>query len=334
MTLKKHNKWASASAATLQATAGGYGRFRQDKLGVSVHFGLYSIFGQKEWTQNLQKIPREVYARRQALFNPDGFNAEEWLDCFTAAGATAFMVTTKHHDGFCLFDSKFTDFTSAHAPIKRDLIAELAAACHKRNVAFHLYYSLIDWHHPLMSSVEFEPPKDFGAYSQFMFDQISELCTQYGPIAGFLFDGWWPEAKAATDQTDVVRIDNWPLTELYDMIHRLQPEAMITNNHHVLPLAGEDYQVWEIDLPGHNTMGFNCEQIGERPLMAWMTSTATGWSWQPDRNDYLTPEKMRANFEGARKLGASMFQNLGPLGNGTLNPVEIELLKTLTPLLS
>lgn len=325
-----YSKWQTASTAGLSASPAGYRRFAQDRFGVSVHFGLYSIDGKKEWNQCLEKVPRDLYTKRTELFNPTAFSADEWISTFVDCGATAFMVTTKHHDGFCLFDSKLTDFSSVHAPCKRDLIAELATACHKRNVALHFYHSLIDWHHPTMSSVDFEPAKDFEAYCRYMLGQVGELCQNYGAVAGFLFDGWWPAAKATADQDDVVEQTNWPYGELFDLIHHLQPQAMVTNNHHLLPLAGEDYQVSEIDLPGQNGQGFNCTQIGDKPLMGWTTMTSNGWSWQPERTDYRSAEELRAYYRGCRSLGAAMFQNLGPRGDGSLNPVEVELLRAVT----
>ena len=140
--------FAWASRAVLQASPTGYERFASDVFGVSVHWGLYAIDGSKEWMQRLEMIPAEIYSKRMSLFDPSLFDAEEWLDTFCEAGATAFMVTTKHHDGFCLWDSAQCDFTSRHAPARRDILGELASACHSRNVALHLYYSLLDWHHP------------------------------------------------------------------------------------------------------------------------------------------------------------------------------------------
>jgi len=325
-----YSKWSNASLATLQASPAGYRRFQADSFGVSVHFGLYSIDGQKEWHQCLQKIPRDQYAKRAMQFNPEKFNARQWIELFVECGATSFMVTTKHHDGFCLFDSKLTDFKSTNTPAQRDLILELAEACHERNVALHLYHSLIDWHHPTMSSVDFEPAKDFPVYCRYMLDQVEELCLNYGPIAGFLFDGWWPAAKATADQDDVVEQTDWPYADLFDLIHRLQPDAMVTNNHHLLPLAGEDYQVSEIDLPGKNAQGFNCTQIGNKPLMGWTTMTSNGWSWQPDRTDYRSVEELADYYRGCRELGAMMMQNLGPMGNGELNPIEVDILRRMS----
>ena len=318
--LHKFSHWSNA---TLQANQAGRDRFVADTFGVSVHFGLYSIDGNKEWTQCIDKIPRDEYAKRQVRFNPLNFNAEEWIAEFASWGATAFMVTTKHHDGFCLFRSRHTDFTSVESPFGRDLIAELAAACQRHGIAFHLYYSLIDWHHASMSSSAFEPPSDFAGYIDYLEAQLTELLTGYGPIAGMLFDGWWPAARATADQGEVQKEDRWPYGRIFDHIHRLQPACMVTNNHHLLPLAGEDYQVGEIDIPGENTTGFNCTEIGTVPLMAWMTATTNGWSWQPERSDYLTPEELADKYRRCRERGAVYYQNVGPQGDGQLNPLEI-----------
>ncbi|CAN5821334.1 hypothetical protein BH09VER1_BH09VER1_47120 [soil metagenome] len=315
-----------ASQATLQASASGVRRFKIDFFGVSAHWGLYSLDGSKEWLQRLELIPREQYARRAAEFDARNFDATRWIDTFCGAGATAFMITTKHHDGFCLWDSKLTGFTSVHSAARRDLLAEIATACHRRGVALHFYFSLLDWHHPDGGGVEITPPRDWDAFCSFMLGQVEELCLHYGPIAGFLFDGWWPAAKAAEDQTNIDANIVWPLTTLYNLVHRLQPQAMITNNHHVLPLPGEDYQVWEIDIPGEDTQGFNCRDIGTKPLMAWMTSTG-GWSWQPQRDDLRTPAQLLADFRRCRAKNATYFQNVGPLGTGALNPEEIKLLR-------
>jgi alpha-L-fucosidase len=150
-------------------------------------------------------------------------------------------------------------------------------------------------------------------------------------VDGFLFDGWWPAAKAAEDQTAVDASLAWPFTRLYDLVHTLQPHAMVTNNHHVLPLPGEDYQVWEIDIPGENTQGFNCREIGSRPLLAWMTSTG-GWSWQPARTDLRTAERLLADYRRCRAMNAGYFQNLGPEAGGRLNDAEVALLRRFAAL--
>jgi len=328
----KNSSFRWASQAKLQASPDGYRRFARDVFGISAHWGLYSIDGSKEWLQRLQLIPRDEYARRALSFDAPNFDAGAWLDTFCEADATAFMITTKHHDGFCLWDSALTEFTAVRTAAKRDLLGELAEACHQRGVALHFYFSLLDWHHPDGGGVEFAAPRDWKAFCAFILGQVEELCRNYGTVAGFLLDGWWPASKAAADQTDVNQNITWPLTTLYDLVHRLQPHAMLTNNHHVLPLSGEDYQVWEIDLPGQNTQGFNCTEIGDKPLMAWMTSTSNGWSWQPDRNDYRTAEQLLADFRRCRGMNAAYFQNLGPMGDGTINPVEVELLRRFSEL--
>ena len=167
--------WRDKSSAKLQASPAGAERFKKDRFGLSVHWGLYSIGANKEWMQALAKIPREEYARLQTRFDPCAFSAGDWIAAAAGAGCTAFLVTAKHHDGFCLFDSRHTDFTAAGAPIGRDLLAELAEACHRHGLSLHFYYSLIDWHHPSAGDCELAPPKDFCDYCRFMLAQIECL---------------------------------------------------------------------------------------------------------------------------------------------------------------
>ncbi len=316
-----------ASHAKLQASEAGVKRFQEDKLGLSVHWGLYSIDANKEWFGALNKIKREEYAKLIDRFNPTNFNADKWIEMAISAGCTAFFITTKHHDGFCLFNSEYTDFNVTKSPFGRDVLKEIADACHKRNVSLYLYYSLIDWNHPLSYDSEFNPPKDFNGYCDFMIDQLKELCTNYGSIAGFLFDGWWPDVKAMEDQTETVERYDWPFTLMYDTIHELQPDAMIVNNHHVLPLVGEDYQVWEMDVPGENTTGFNCEVVGDKPTMAWITSHG-GWSWQK-ANDFKTIEELSSLMKKCWYKGSSVFFNIGPMADGNICEEEISQLNEI-----
>ena len=319
----------SFSRAKLQASPDGYERFKRDRFGLSFHFGLYSIGGDKEWSQALLKLPREQYAERMNHFHPDAFDAHEWASLAKKAGCSALMLTTKHHDGFCLFDSDFTGFTSANSPFRRDIVRELADACHKAGMSVHLYFSLLDWNHPLGMDCEFRTAGNWDGFCQFMLNQIQELCTGYGQVDGLLLDGWWPGSKASSNQTRTKERGDWPLTGIYDLVHKLQPGCMITNNHHILPLPGEDYQVWELDMPGENSQGFNCTEIGDKPLMAWFTASEEGlWSWSPKAR-YRSPDSVRSLLDKAKSSGASLFLNIGPMGNGDLTTQEKNLLCAL-----
>ncbi len=191
-------------------------------------------------------------------FNPTRFDAEEWADLMLESGQKFLFITTKHHDGFCLWDTQLTDFKITNTPFKRDVIGELARALRDRGLGLHFYYSLLDWTHPAYRN-------DWPAYVAYYQGQLRELLTRYGEIAGVLFDGYWPRQGFDGDENDYFPPrGRWDLEGTYNLIHELQPNAVVTNNTHVLPLPGEDYQVWELDMPGENTTGFNTTEIGER----------------------------------------------------------------------
>ena len=170
------------------------------------------------------------------------------------------LITAKHHDGFCLWDSVYTDFKVTNTAFERDILAELAGALRDRGLGLHVCYSLVDWTHPAYRA-------DWPAYVSYYQDQVRELCTRFGPLGGMLFDGYWPRRsfEAGEMWEYFAPRGRWDLAGTYDPIHELQPEAVITNNIHVLPLQGEDHQVWELDLPGENTAGSNCTESVSAP---------------------------------------------------------------------
>jgi alpha-L-fucosidase len=230
------------SKAQLQASPMGIQRFKDAKFALSMHWGLYALSTHGvEWIYFQDRIPYDVYRERMKQFNPVRFDAEEWADLMMEAGQKVLMITSKHHDGFCLWDSALTDFKVTHTAFKRDIIAELAPALKARGIGLHFYYSLVDWTHPAYRV-------DWPAYVAYYQNQLRELLTHYGEIGGVLFDGYWPRAVHEGDAKEYISPRGpWDLAGTYDLIHSLQPGAMITNNTHILPLKGEDYQVWEQD---------------------------------------------------------------------------------------
>src|ERR1043166_280597 len=253
------------SSAKLSASARGVEKFKQAGMGLSAHWGLYSLSTSgNEWTYFNDRIPLDVYRERMQRFNPQRFCAEEWADLLLETGMKFLLITSKHHDGFCLWDTAFTDFKVTNTPFQRDVLAELAQALHERQIGLHFYYSLVDWTHPAYR-------RDWSAYVSYYQNQIRELCTRFGAINGFIFDGYWPRNSLDADGMPeyFAARGPWDLAGTYDLIHQLQPDAVIANNTHVLPLQGEDYQVWELDLPGENTIGFNTTEIGDKPTACW-----------------------------------------------------------------
>ena len=314
------------SAAKLRASDAGVRRFVESRFGLSVHWGLYSINGRGEWVLHLERIPHETYRGRMKEFNPTRFNAEEWADLMLESGQKFLLITTKHHDGFCLWDSSLTDFKVTNTPFKRDVIGELAPALRDRGLGLHFYYSLMDWTHPAYRS-------DWPAYVAYYQGQLRELLTRYGPVAGVLFDGYWPRGDFKPENGHFLPADSWTrgrgydrkltfdLAGTYDLIHALQPDAVVTNNGHVLPTKGEDYQVWELDMPGENSIGFNTTQVGALPTAAWWNLNA-GWAYAPRTHAVKDPAEIAGLVRRARDRGCAFLLNVGPRPWGDIHPEE------------
>jgi len=305
------------SDARLRASEEGVQRFQEAKLALSVHWGLYALsFEGNEWIYFANRIPYEEYHRRMERFNPTRFHAEEWADLMVEAGMKFLLITSKHHDGFCLWDTKHTDFKVTNTAFRRDVLAELAAALHARGLGLHFYYSLVDWTHPAYRD-------DWEAYVAYYQGQLRELCTDFGEIGGILFDGYWPRHAFDTDDEKwyFQPGGGWDLAGTYDLIHQLQPHAVITNNTHVPPLKGEDYQVFELDLPGENAAGFNTTEVGDRPIATWWNLNS-GWSYQPWRHCVKTAEEILRTYQTARSKDAVLMLNVGPRRFGDIHPEE------------
>ncbi|MCX6282780.1 MAG: alpha-L-fucosidase, partial [Bacteroidetes bacterium] len=179
--------------------------WREARFGMFIHWGIYSVpagiwkgkTGYGEWIRTSAEIPLETYDEFRSGFNPTGFNADEWVKAARDAGMKYIVITSKHHDGFCMFDTKQTDFNIMKTPFQRDPMKELAAACQKYGLKFCFYYSIMDWHHPdYLPRREWEKDRpagdaDYNKYVAYMKAELKELLTQYGNIGVLWFDGEW-----------------------------------------------------------------------------------------------------------------------------------------------
>lgn len=304
--------------------------FQDAKFGVFLHWGLYSQLGGSgtkglaEWIMHENKIPADKYERLARFFNPVKFDADGWVRSFKDAGARYIVITSKHHDGFAMFDSKVSPYNvKAATPFARDPIAELAAACRRHGVKLFFYYSQLDWHHPdyyprgMTGQSAGRPARgDWDRYLDYQDAQLRELLTQYGPIGGIWFDGWW-------DQEKTPMRDRWRLERTYRLIHELQPAALIVNNHHQAPFPGEDYQTFERDLPGQNTMGYSgTATIGTLPLETSETMNGS-WGFNLVDDQFKTPETLVRTLVGAAGRNANFLLNTGPMPNGEIQPENL-----------
>ena len=294
---------SSAPAPLTERNAMARKWFQDAKLGLFVHWGVYSLLGKGEWVMEHDKLPIGEYAKLPARFNPARFDAESWVKLAKGAGARYITVTGKHHDGFCLFDSKLTDYDVVDAtPYHADPLKALADACRQQEIKLFFYYSLLDWHHPDYFPLGKTGNRRAGGrgewkrYVAYYQGQVRELCTNYGEIGGIWFDGWWDRPDA-----------DWDLAGTYRMIHELQPDALVGNNHHAAPIPGEDFQVFEQDLPGDNAAGFNTAGVAtDLPLETCLTINDS-WGYNAADIHYKTTEQLIRALVGAAGAGPTSW---------------------------
>jgi alpha-L-fucosidase len=300
--------------------------FQDAKFGLFIHWGVYSVLGDGEWVMNNRKLRVAEYERLPAQFNPTGFNAAEWVATAKAAGIKYITITSKHHDGFAMYDSKVSNWDIVdRTPYKRDVLKLLAEECRKQGMKLFFYHSHLDWHHPDYyprgrTGRDADRPErgDFNKYLDYMDAQLTELLTGYGPIAGIWFDGWWDRKDA-----------DWRLDRTYGLIHKLQPAALIGSNHHRAPFPGEDFQMFEKDLPGQKTSEFNGESvIGKLPLETCETINSS-WGWNISDRKWKSTQELIRYLVKAAGLNANFLLNVGPQPNGKLQPEQVERLREM-----
>lgn len=300
--------------------------FSDAGFGVFIHWGIYSMFAQGEWYLNYGPTAKE-YAKAAAGFYPANFNAHDWVKAIKDAGAKYICFTTRHHDGFSMWDTEQSDYNIVDAtPFKRDILRELADECHKQGIKLHLYYSHIDWTRPDYPSGRTGlrtgrdvSERDWPHYYDFMNRQLTELLTNYGPIGAIWFDGWWDHDEDATPF-------NWQLRPQYDMIHALQPSCLVANNHHQVPFEGEDIQIFERDLPGENTAGLSGQAIASLPLETCNTMNGM-WGYKVADQNYKDLPTLIHMLVKAAGMGANLLLNVGPQPSGDLPEAALDRFK-------
>ena len=305
--------------------------FQDAKFGMFIHWGTYSVLEDGEWVMEIRKMPITEYEKLPPRFDPEKFNAAEWVALAKAAGMKYITITSKHHDGFAMFDSQVSDWTIVkRTPWKKDPLKMLADECHKQGIHLSFYYSQLDWHNPdyfprgRTGHAAGRPESgDWNKYLDYQDAQLRELLTNYGGISGIWFDGWWDKPDA-----------NWRLDRTYNLIHSLQPQTLVGNNHHQAPKPGEDIQMFEKDLPGKNTAGFNADsKIGNLPLETAETMN-TSWGYNAGDHNFKSTRDLVQYLVRAAGNNANFLLNIGPRPDGTIQPEFVERLHQMGEWLS
>ena len=324
--------------------------FDQARFGIFIHWGIYSMLGDGEWVMHNKNINYKEYEKLAAGFYPSKFNAAEWVKAIKGSGAKYICITSRHHDGFSIFNTKASGYNVVDAtPFKRDILAEIAQECHKQGIRLHIYYSHIDWGRedyypvgrtgrgtgrtghfqgkklPELDSSKFQTNWAYENYLKFMDQQLTELLTNYGPVGAIWFDGLWDRDK----QEDGLKAETWNLDNQYALIHKLQPGCLVGNNHHMDPFPGEDIQIFERDIPGQNLYGYSEQAISTvLPLETCQTMNRS-WGYRITDTTYKSEEFLIKYLVQTAAKGANLLLNIGPRPDGTLPDESLQRLEAM-----
>src|SRR3989440_2431359 len=294
--------------------------FQDAKFGMFIHWGVYSVLGDGEWIFHDRRLKVNEYERLPRFFNPQKFDAQAWVALAKSAGMKYIPITSRHHDGFAMFDSKVSDWNIVQrTPYGKDPLKMLADECHRQGIKLFFYYSQLDWHHPdyfprghtvIQDNWNNGRPDhgDWNSYlDNYMDGQLRELLTNYGPIGGIWFDGMWDKPDA-----------DWHLEKTYSLIHQLQPATLIIPNHHETPKPGEDVQTFERDLPGQNTASFNTTYISDRLPLESSNTLNESWGFNIGDHKFKSPAQLEEFLVRAAGNNANLLLNIGPMPNGEI----------------
>ncbi len=281
-------------------------RFEKLAYGMFIHWGLYSQLGKGEWAQSAMQIPKAEYQKLKDTFTAKDFDGRAFARTARQAGMKYITLTTRHHEGFSLYDTQgLTDYDAVHSPAGRDLVKDFVEGCRAEGIVPFFYHTTLDWYQDSFNN-------DFEAYLQYLRDSVRLLCTNYGEIGGLWFDGNWSKPDA-----------DWQVDKLYGMIRQLQPEAMIIDNTG-LGKRGE------IGHPEIDSTTFEqgrptpMDRRGTKKYISAEMCQPSNTHWGIAQNDfcYASSKDIIENLCACRKVGANFLLNVGPTATGKLPDYE------------
>ena len=281
-------------------------KFEDLGFGMFVHWGLYSLIGKGEWAMNMHKVPHDEYRELMKSFTAEDFDGRNIARAAKRAGMKYVTHTCRHHDGFSMYDTRgLNTYDAPHSAAGRDLIEEFVLGCREEGIVPMLYHTTLDWVDPRFND-------DFDAYLQYLRESVEILCTQYGEIGGFWFDGNWSKKEA-----------DWKEDELYAMIRKHQPEAMIINNTGIEKLG-------ETGNPEIDSVTFErgrptpLDRTGHSKYVSGEMCHTFNFHWGLANRDfnYLSPAHVIEELCSARGAGANLLMNIGPTATGAVPEYE------------
>jgi len=323
--LKKPARRNAVSPLTMK---GDTAWFTQSRFGMFIHWGLYSMPARHEWVKNKEQIKDEDYQRYFERFDPDLYDPKAWARAAREAGMKYFVITTKHHEGFCLWDSKYTDYKATNTPHGKDLLTPMVEAFRAEGLRVGFYYSLIDWHHPEFPVDRLHPQRldaefrtqtagrDVRKYAAYMRNQVRELLTQFGKIDILWFDFSYPgqDGKGHKD---------WESEKLLKMIRELQPDIMIDNR---LDLPG----VGDFETPEQYTPSAGLTDAAGNPIVWEGCQTFSGsWGYHRDESTWKSVPMLVQMLVNHVSRGGNLLLNVGPTSRGEFDDRALDALDGL-----
>lgn len=290
-------------------------KWQDMRFGMFIHWGPVSLTGHEiGWSRGSQ-TPIEEYDQLYKKFNPTEFDADQWVRIAKDAGMKYIVLTTKHHDGFCLWPSKHTDYHIGNSPFKRDVVGELAKACKKQGIRFGTYYSVCDWYHPdypkgSPAGKTDKPNPDMDGYIEYLRNQVTELITNYGPLSTMWFDV----------PREVYSEHGKPTVEL---VRRLQPDILINNRAYLERERDWAHRFGDYTTPEQKIGGFN----RQRPWETCMT-ICRQWAWKPNDKMKSAKQCIQTLLHTVGGDGNLLF-NVGPMPDGRIEPRQVQRLKEM-----
>jgi alpha-L-fucosidase len=292
------------------------------RFGMFIHWGLYALPARHEWVKNRERLTNEQYQKYFEMFDPDLYDPREWAKMAKAAGMKYAVLTSKHHEGFCLWDSKYTDYKATNTPIGKDLIKEYVEAFRAEGLKVGFYYSLIDWHHPDYTVDRMHPlrqesdaaydklnaGKDMGKYREYVKNQVRELLTNYGEISIIWFDFSFP-GKNGKGRAD------WDSVNLLKLARSLQPGIIVDDRLDLEDVEGG----WDFTTPEQEKVAKWPERNGRR--VPWETCQTFSGSWGYYRDEYTwkSPAQLIELLAESVSKGGNLLLNVGPTARGTFD---------------
>ncbi len=320
---------------TLQTkqTRGDTSWFVKDRFGLFIHWGLYALPARHEWIKHREEIPDEIYDKYFKHFDPDLYDPNLWAELASNAGMKYFVITTKHHEGFCLWDSQFTDYKAPNTPAGRDLLRPMVDAFRNRNMKVGFYHSLIDWHHPDFTiddihSMRNHPDREKlnksrnqKKYIEYLHNQVRELLTEFGKIDILWFDFSYPATQPWRPKGWIGKgKDDWDSENLYKLVRELQPNIILNDR-----LDIDD--VWDIKTP-EQFQPQAWVKVNGQPVVWEACQTFSGsWGYHRDEESWKSIDQLVQMLIDTVSKGGNLLLNVGPTGRGEFDERAVDRLQ-------